>query len=68
MLPDQIPATHDELVRQLAGRAPMFWHEPPLLAGHSAWHSETLPIVMVASDVWCNLLAQLGPPERRGLA
>lgn len=67
-LPDQIPASHDELVRQLAGRPPMFWHEPLLLPGHTAWHTETPPIVMVASDVWSNLIAQLGPPERRGQA
>lgn len=57
-LPDQIPATYDELARQLAGRAPIFWHEPLLLPGHTAWHTETLPIVMVATDIWDGLLEQ----------
>lgn len=49
-------------------RVAMFWHEPLLNFGQMMWHEDTLPIVLVASDVWRNIEAQFGPTERRGQA
>lgn len=65
---EQRVATMAELLAALAGRAPMFWHEPLLQPRAMLWHVEALPIIMVSSDLWTDLLAQLGCPHCRGLA